>query len=266
MITSAVLLGTLFACIAFYGVHPTSPDLDPWKYLAAGERLNAGHPLYALGPGDRPVLLVPPYWSVPLLSPPLIAVLWRPLALLGDAAMILWWAGGMAAMIAFVAWSTRAAGAVGLLVLIVLSPALWLTALSGNATTWLIPLLALRHPLAVALAAAVKLSPILLAPSAGWRACLAGVAGLAVVSLAGAGLQNHLDWFATVPQSAPTPLSVAALTGLPPSVVFVGMGLLALKGWRWAVVAMTFATPVVYFSTLSLLALAVPRDRTEPHP
>ncbi len=61
------------------------PDLlDPFAdantYLAAGERLNDGHPLYALQPGDRPVLLVGEY-PVPLFSPPPIAAIWRPLAI-----------------------------------------------------------------------------------------------------------------------------------------------------------------------------------------
>src|SRR5438093_1020563 len=90
----AVLIGIAVAlCItaaAVFGFHPTRPDGDAWNYLAAGERLNAGHPLYALSPGDRPVTLVPPYWSVPLLAPPPIAVAWRPLAVFGEPAMVAW--------------------------------------------------------------------------------------------------------------------------------------------------------------------------------
>ena len=46
-------------------------------------------------PGDRNVPLAPPYWSVPLLAPPPIAVLWRPLALLGEPAMALWAGAGL---------------------------------------------------------------------------------------------------------------------------------------------------------------------------
>lgn len=48
---------------------------DAFAYLAAGERLNDGHLLYALSPGDRPVVLKPPYWRIPFVSPPLLAVL-----------------------------------------------------------------------------------------------------------------------------------------------------------------------------------------------
>src|SRR3954451_3473833 len=56
------------------------PFTDATTYLAAGERLNAGHDLYKLGPGDRPVLEIPGLYSAPLLSPPPIAVMWRPIA------------------------------------------------------------------------------------------------------------------------------------------------------------------------------------------
>jgi hypothetical protein len=69
---------------------------DAVTYLAAGERLNAGHEIYRLLPGDAPVLMEPPYPPYPLLSPPLIAVLFRPLAILPDlAGAWLWW-GAMA--------------------------------------------------------------------------------------------------------------------------------------------------------------------------
>jgi alpha-1,2-mannosyltransferase len=72
---------------------------DAFTYLAAGERLNDGHPLYALSPGDRPVGINPPFWTVPLLSPPLIAVLMRPFALLpDDVGAYAWWAVCLAAM------------------------------------------------------------------------------------------------------------------------------------------------------------------------
>ena len=83
----AILTG-LLAMWVLGGAHPG----DAYTYLAAGQRLNAGHFLYALSPGDNPVLLNPPYWTVPLLSPPLVGVIWRPLALLpGDAGVYLWW-------------------------------------------------------------------------------------------------------------------------------------------------------------------------------
>jgi hypothetical protein len=60
---------------------------DTLTYLHAGERLNAGHPLYALSAGDSiPLGMEPPFPTFPLFSPPLVAVLFRPLAALPGAA------------------------------------------------------------------------------------------------------------------------------------------------------------------------------------
>ncbi|MBI3747846.1 MAG: hypothetical protein HY262_03220 [Chloroflexi bacterium] len=245
--------------VATYETYPTRPNGDPWNYLAAAERLNAGHPLYALSPGDRPVELHPPYWSVPLLSPPFIAVVWRPLAPFGEAAMLAWWIGGIAATSLYVIWLLRSLeNPWSVIALVALSPPIVYGALSGNAIAYLLPLLALRHPATVAAAAAVRLTPILLAPSIGVRATLACGAGIAMVSLAGAGIGNHVDWIQAVTASAPTPLSIAAVTGLPPSVVAAGCLVVALRGWRWAVVAMTLASPTTYLYTFGFLSLALP--------
>ena len=54
--------GTLQA----FGFAPARMYGDAWNYLGAGERLNAGHPLYALSLGDRPIDIVVPYWPVSL--------------------------------------------------------------------------------------------------------------------------------------------------------------------------------------------------------
>jgi len=48
-----------------------------------------------------------------------------------------------------------------------------------------------------------------------------------------------------------------ALTGLPTWVVLALAMLLATRSWRLAVVGATFATPVVHFASLSLLAAAL---------
>lgn len=235
---------------------PTRASGDPWNYLAAGERLNAGHPLYALSPGDRPVELHPPYWSVPLLSPPFVAVVWRPLAALGDAAMWAWWTGGVLATAAYVVWLLRRlVSPWAIFALVILSPPLVYGALSGNAIGYLVPMLALRHPAFVAVAAAVRLAPALFAPSVGLRATLGFGAGIAIVSLLGAGLENHLDWLRTVPSSAPTPNSISGLTGVPPILVAAACAIVALRGWRWAVVAVTLASPATYFYGFGFLSL-----------
>lgn len=247
---------------------PTRADGDPWNYLAAAERLNAGHPLYALSAGDRPVELHPPYWSVPLLSPPFIAVLWRPLAPLGDAAMVIWWIGGIAVTAIYVVWLLRRLdNPWSIIALVALSPPIAYGALSGNAIAYLLPMLALRHPGSVAVAAGVRLTPALLAPSSGLRATIGYGLVVALVSFVGAGLQNHLDWLHAVTTSAPTPLSISALTGAPPVAVALVALAIALLGWRWAVVAMTLASPTTYLYTFGLLSLLlVPKGNRRPGP
>jgi hypothetical protein len=252
----SIVLVVVPLVVGTFETHPTRPNGDSWNYLAAAERLNAGHPLYALSSGDRPVELHPPFWSVPLLSPPFIAVLWRPLAPFGDVAMIAWWAGGVLATAAFIIWLLRRLErAWAVLALVALSSPMVLGALTGNAIGYLIPLLALRHPASVAIAAAVRLTPALLAPSVGFKSTLVFGLGIALVSLLGAGLENHLDWLRTVSSSAPTPNSISGVTGLPPLVVAAACLVVALRGWHWAVVAVTLASPTTYFYTFGMLSL-----------
>jgi alpha-1,2-mannosyltransferase len=255
---------------------------DAWNYLAAGERLNAGHPLYELGPTDRQVLIVPPYWTVPLLAPPPIAVAWRPLALLGEPSMWLW---GLACLVAVVAVAAvvatrRSDLALGVLAVCALPVAL--TALSGNVNALLLPAVVAAwiwrdHPWRagslLAVVAAIKLTPILIllwpAMSGRLRIVLttaAVLAGIGLVSLAGAGLDAHLAWLASVPGSVPSPLALASITGLPPLVVaaILGVGVVAVSRlgderltFAAAVVAAALASPAMYFQSLALLVAAV---------
>jgi len=250
---------------------------DPWNYLAAGERLNAGHPLYALSPGDRPVVLAPPYWSVPLLAPPPIAVLWRPLALLGEPSMWLWGFAGLAGVVGS-AWFIGRRGA--LLVVAILALPLALTAISGNASALILPaLLGVWHwrdrpwvvGSLVAGAGAVKLTPFVLIlwmiATGRWRALAATamvLGTIVVISIAGAGLDSYADWIRSAASAAPSPSSISTLTGLGPAVVAALLAIPVLLAWRrdrWsfgaAIVATAIATPALYFPALALLA-AVP--------
>lgn len=280
------VIGFTVAVLIREPVDPLATGRDPMTYLAAGERLNAGHPLYALSPGDRKVPLSPPYWSVPLLAPPPIAVLWRPLALFGEGAALAWWLGGVAAIVAFVVWLLARGSALVLLATVILTPALALTALSGNASAYLIPLLVVAwvwrdRPWVVAgivvAATAIKLTPALLliwvVAARRWdalrRAVLLGAA-LLIVSLVGAGPDNHVAWLASVPGSAPMPLSIAAWTGLPTVVVAgavaAGTAMAAILGrsrgrenfaFGATILASAAATPAFYFAALATLAAAV---------
>ena len=173
-------------------VRPTDIGTDTSNYYAAGQRLADGHALYALSPGDRPVPQDnPPFFSVPLLSPPPIAVIWRFLAILPDSVvMYAWWVVAVlasTALAAFLIWRARA------LPLAVAAPlffGLAITIWSGNVNALLLPMTALVWPatagglpaarwtplagLIVALAAGVKLTPVLLlwwlASGGQWRA------------------------------------------------------------------------------------------------
>ena len=177
--------------------------------------------------------------------------------------MYLWWVGGVVACGALAAWILLRGNALQLVGLVVLSPLLALTALSGNAAAYLVPLLAFRHPATVALAAGVKLSPAMLAPASGIRRVLQWLVVFGVISVIGAWIENHLDWLRSVPESAPSPASISSMTGMPAILVFCACALISLFGWSAGVVATTFATPVVYFSTLVFLILVVtPRPPT----
>ncbi len=262
--------------------YPFRPSGDTWAYAAAGERLNAGHDLYSVGPDDRPVALFPPYWTIPLVSPPPIAVLWRPLAAIGPAAWFLWWLAGILCGLAMAAWVLLRGSPVAILGLILMSPWLTQATISGNASAFLVPLLFLGWQLRdrawlvgplIAVAAAVKLSPILLGL---WllrsrRVSAIGslvVAGLAifVISVLGAGFDAWLTWLAAAPRDAPAPSSLAGITGLPTAitaiaVIVVCLGLLvAIRSERlWfsiCIIGAVLATPALYFTTFALLAAA----------
>jgi len=254
---------------------------DSWVYLAAGERLNAGHALYALTPTDRPVLIVPPYWTVPLLAPPPIAVVWRPLAALGPASMDLWSVLNLVSTAATVLYLAARGGLVGLGTVALLAGPLGLLALSGNVNGFVLAALVMAwrsrdRPVLVgpfvAFAVAMKLTPVLLLFwLLGSRRIPAVVAtavsltAIAIISIAGAGLDAHLDWLRTVPGSQPSPQSISATLHLPAAVVSVaGALVVAAIAWRgserWAfasaVIVSCLITPAFYFQALGLMAAA----------
>lgn len=282
MALAVAVIVSVVGAIEAFGFAPARPTGDAWNYLAAGERLNAGHLLYALSAGDRPVGLAPPYWSVPLLSPPPIAVAWRPLAVLGDASMILWGVAGLvASAAAFAVIAVRATLALAAVVTI-LAAAVAIQALSGNVNALLFPLLVVAwivrsRPWAVgtivAIAASIKLLPLLLILwliSAGRRrAVIATVIALAAIggaSLLGAGPSAFGDWLRAVPLSAPAPGSVATILGVSSTVILAAAAIAviaaaAARDERWtfsiAVVAATLASPALYLGHLGLAAAAL---------
>jgi hypothetical protein len=211
----AVLAFWFYQYLHWYGSVP----VDATTYIKAGERLNAGHVLYALSPGDRDVPLYPPYWTVPLLSPPLIAVIFRPLAMLpNDAGINVWWAITMTAVIGtLVALANRRPIATAWTAIALSLPITFEMGvanvnsllLMGAVLSWWLFVRG-RHRWAGAVVAAmiaVKLTP---APFAIWlllgrRSRRPAFIGLAVstlvwlaVSVGGAGLSAHFDYLGVI--------------------------------------------------------------------
>ncbi len=271
---------------------------DAFTYLAAGERLNAGHPLYALSPGDRPVDLKPPYWTVPLLSPPPIAVVFRAFAMLpGDAGAYAWWVLQLLALGASLMMLARRQPLLLAGFMLVLSiPTVYEIGvgnlnsflLLGMILTWRLATTGRERP-AGAIAAvmtAVKLTP---AVAVWWllvtgrrravgAAIAAGIAALAI-SVAGAGLDSHLEYLRILTSRTamtPSPLSLAGVATyvgapdsiaavLPTAAIAVGLlGVFLLRGrpglaFGMAVLTMIYGSPSVSINWYVLLyALMAP--------
>jgi hypothetical protein len=257
------------------------PFSDAITYLAAGERLNAGHDLYRLGPGDRGVLLLPQTGDVPLVSPPPIAVLWRPLAAV-PFGFPLWIAATWVVLLVTVVGLVLRTGALAVVASIVLFDAIAQQLTVANVAAFFPALLVLawdrrRESWTGALQgvmAALKLSPGTLFgwlvgqrdwPRVGWGIGAAIV--LALIGLAGAGLQPWFDYLGVARATQPSPESLSGLTGLPwlSLSVLVGGTLLAalIRRDRWsfgiAVAASVLGSPALYHAGyIPLLVLTIP--------
>jgi len=285
-------------------VNPGLVANDAVTYLAAGERLNAGHNLYALSPGDRAVPLLPPYWTVPLLSPPFIAVIWRPLALLPPAASVAAWTlAGFVAVLVAVRWSIGRRDALVAVTIAVLSQGIAVVAVTGNVDAFLllISLLVWRlgrrdHEKAVgalvALSIALKITTVgfawMLLVERRWRALGAMVvvgAAMAALSLLGAGVPAHLDWLGIARETTATgatPTSIAGIAtalGVPSGIASLlpvgflavcGVAMVALRDrpapvFALAVVSGVFGSPVANLTNLArLLGVLAPVATPEP--
>lgn len=245
--------GCLVALLTVYFQRGFVPG-DSFTYLAAGERLNAGHALYALVSGDRAVDLHPPFWNVPFLSPPPMGVVMRPFALLpGDLGAYAWWLACLVAIGAVLVTLARrrpAATSVAVIVLAIpltyeigvgnvnglllaASISCWLLVRGGRATA--------AGPLA-AVMIALKLAPL---PVGAWvagaggrrglAALVVGLAAVGLVSVLGSGVDSHLAFLDVARATATTGLSpfspggIARSIGLPdpiptlvPTAILVG--------------------------------------------
>jgi hypothetical protein len=259
------------------------PFTDATTYLAAGERLNAGHDLYHLQPGDRDVLAWPGLYSSPLLSPPPIAVLWRPLAAV-DWGFALWVAACWVALLGTLVYVVLRMGLPALPLAFALSFSIGEQLAVANFNSFMpaIYVLAWRYRdraasgAFVALGAAVKLSPVAmggwLLGTRRWRALTGlavSLAAIFVISGLGAGFGSFVEYLGTLSGNQSTPISMTRLTGIPYAtylVLFGGTLAAIFLGRRLpkasfvvALLAAVLGTPALYASSLvPLLALAAP--------
>ena len=291
----AIAFGLLAVTLAVYFTRGFIPG-DALVYLGAGERLNAGHQLYALQPGDRYVGANPPYWTVPTLSPPFMGVLFRPLALLPpDLGAYVWWAGTITAIAVTLLLLVRRAPIATSVAVLLLGIPLTYEIGVGNVNAFILAgavgiwwASTRGHERTAGAVAAflvmVKMWPIALAwwlvTQRRWESVKAGlVAGVVIVgvSLVGAGFDAHLTYVQVIRDTTSIGTSVLSVAGMAryigvptsiatylPWAVFVGGCALAWvlrdrpgPSFACAVVAMTLGSSVVNINSFSLLLAAL---------
>lgn len=240
----------------------TDPLADVHAYYDAGARLNAGLPLYEQ--------TADPNGSYYYFYPPLLAIVFRPVALLPFTAAALIWE---AVLIAATILTFRRIGLrepVLLAACVLALPILWALAI-GQAQALVTMLLAYGTPFGVALAANIKVFPGLVAiywvgrrdwrrlgMFAGWMAALIAVQFV----LEPAATLGYLDFLRLDLVANVQNLSLYAISPVLWQVSVVVMALVALRlantrwGWPAAIVLSVFATPRLLSYQLSTLLAA----------
>lgn len=244
------------------------PLADARVYYDAGARLNAGQPLYDAAATDSVGLY---------LNPPLLAILWRPLALLPfGVASAIWMVVTLGAL-ALVFRRIARRGRVALMVVGWLAlPIGWAISV-GQAEPIVTLMLTIGSPAAIAFAGNLKLAPLLVAvywaARGEWRTIgrlALWVAAIGVIQLLlepnGTLAFLRLTWLHPafdVHNISPFAISPILWAGL-----FVALGAVAWRlgrtqfGWAAAVFFAVFAYPrLLVYQLMSLLAtLGGPRD------
>lgn len=282
-VEAAVALGAVAFWVLLTGVL-TQVGYDAVTYLAAGQRLNAGHALYALAPGDLYVAPNLPYYSVPLLYPPLIAVLWRPLAMLPPiTGLWLYLTADALAMLWAVLYVLRGLRPAAIAVVAACSIGIGLQLTIGNIAGFFVAGMVIcwvyrDRPwigAIVGLMVILKITPAVfvfwLIGQRNWRA-LAWCAGAIVVGLvigiAGAGIDAHLAYLDVLRSAVPQPWSLSGMTHIGAATTIAEVvGCIAILltrknaalSYRVAVLTMVLGSPAIGFQTPALLiALVAP--------
>lgn len=250
--------------------------IDTFNYISAGARLNAGQPLYAAAEQSAG------YAQVALFSPPLMAVIVRPLAMLPDGLGMSVWVVVMAAcaVSAMAMLLVRSPAATGV-AMAVLAPSIVLTMVVGNVdalvllsivVTWL--LLRDGHDreagLLIGLVTSLKLTPAALIwwmlVTRRWRAAafsIGACAGLAVVAMLGSeplAFVRFVEVTLANYGGSPGYLSVAnlgRLVGLDPALA-AWLPRLALVGGLVLVLALRRRPAAAYAVAVSVMVLGSP--------
>ena len=249
------------------------PLNDAQAYYWAGGRLNAGLPLY---PPDQSV-------STPLgyPYPPMIAILWRPLALLPwPVAAAIWEVVVVAAFLATIWWLGPRRRATWLAVGILALPIGWCVAI-GQVQVILTLFSVIGTPWSVALAANIKLFPALLAlwwvgrrdwrrlaEFIGWMAAI-GVVQLVLAPQASLDYLTAINLHQVGAPGAIRNISPYAVSPLLWAALVVAGGLLVLAvartrvGWAAAATIAVVANPrlIVYLLMALLAVISTPGRR-----
>ncbi len=261
LVALAVLVGLGISEIAFAIRDWPLHDMD--TYLAAATRLRDGHALYVAGD-----VAVNSYWYAPW-----YAVLWVPLTYLPREVVAVGWSGMLLIGTALVTWLLARRGGWGVVLALLVAPPLFAVSAGGNVQPLMLLALLIGFdrrwgPVAVAIAASMKFTPILLvaayvARREWWKAGLSVV--LAAVLLApglfmgitGAGVQSG---------AAPSLLGVSPVL----YAAAVGAALLAtlLLPRRFALLgaatAAVLALPRLFVYDVTLLSVGTAGSSWEP--
>lgn len=237
----------------------TDPLADVHAYYDAGARLNAGLPLYVQAVGTDEAAF--------FRYPPLLAIAFRPLAVLPFQAAALIWEAFLVALFAATIARLGARGRTWIVLGMLALPTAWSLAV-GQAQVAVTLLMALGAPWALALATNLKLLPALAAiwwigrrdvRSLGWFvAWLAGL-GLLQIVLEPAGTLAfpaflRLDQVGNVANVSPYAVSPWLWAGLLAAGVVVAWRLAPTRfGWPAAVALSVLASPRLLLYQLSTL-------------
>lgn len=268
------LITFVYSCIV-----SSEPAQDTLTYLAAGARLNAGLPLYVVSNQvDRAVS----YAGIPLISPPLIAVIFRPLATLpNDLGRWLWWLAQIGTLTCTLLWMLRDRRIGSALAVYLLAMPTGFEMAVGNMNGFIAAATILvwkqrRHPwigAIVGVMTCLKLLPLIfvwwLVVQKNWNAlrwCVAAAAASTILVVIGAGPQSLASYVAIAERVPPAAGSIAGLTGIHwASTAAFGMVCAVIwirrgrppEAFALACVGMIAGSPALNFNWLVLMLPAV---------